>query len=224
MMRADKNASPRARKEQIIADFDGLLANAQMVILAENTGLTVAEMTSFRGRLAGAANDGDKPPAACVVKNTLARRALSKTSFTSLVDDLHGPLIYGVGSDPVALARIFVDFAKENKKLKVRCGGVAGGAGAVEIVDLGSIRALASMPSREALLARLAATTAAPISGFLRVLNEIPASAARAIDALRAQKEAQESQESQGAPAPSESESESPTPPQAAPESPSSAA
>ena len=221
MMRADKNASPRARKEQIIADFDGLLADAQMVILAENTGLTVAEMTSFRGRLAGAANDGDKPPAACVVKNTLARRALSKTSFTSLVDDLHGPLIYGVGSDPVALARIFVDFAKENKKLKVRCGGVAGGAGAVEIVDLGSIRALASMPSREALLARLAATTAAPISGFLRVLNEIPASAARAIDALRAQKE---SQESQGASAPSESESESPMPPQAAPESPSSAA
>lgn len=213
-MSRNSDMHPRARKEQIVSDFGGLLAGAQMVILAENEGLTVAEMARLRGRLAEAANGG-APPAARVVKNTLARRALSGTSFASLSSDLRGPLIYGVGADPVALSRAFVDFAKESQKLRVRGGGVADGAGEVEIVGLESIRALASLPSREALLARLAATTAAPIAGFLRVLNEIPASAARAIDALRAQKE------SQGAPA---APSESPTSPQAAPESPSSAA
>jgi large subunit ribosomal protein L10 len=100
-----------------------------------------------------------------VLKNTLARRAVADTPFASLADEMTGPLIYGISSDPVAAAKVLNDFAKTNDKLVIKAGSYAG-----NVLDKAGVAALASIPSREELLARLLGTMQAPVSGFARAL------------------------------------------------------
>jgi large subunit ribosomal protein L10 len=118
-----------------------------------------------------------------VLKNTLARRAVAGTSFEILADQLVGPLIYSVSSDPVAAARVLNDFAKDNQKLVLKAGAMGG-----TLLDANGVKALASMPSREELLAKLLGTMQAPVATFVRTLNEVPSKFVRALAAVEKQK------------------------------------
>jgi large subunit ribosomal protein L10 len=97
-----------------------------------------------------------------------------------------GPLIYGIGPDPVAVAKVLSTFAKDNDKLVVK-----GGAMANYVMDINGVKALATMPSRDELLARLLGTMQAPIAQFVRTLNEVPTKFVRGLAAVRDQKESQ---------------------------------
>lgn len=103
-----------------------------------------------------------------MLKNTLARRAVADTAFAPLAEHMTGPLIYSIGTDAVAPARVLADFAKTNDKLVLRAG-VYGG----KLLDKAGVQALASIPSREVLLAQLLGVMQAPISGFARVLAAV---------------------------------------------------
>jgi large subunit ribosomal protein L10 len=120
-----------------------------------------------------------------VLKNTLARRALTGTSFAGLSDKLVGPLVYGFSADPVSAAKVLAAFAKGNDKLVLKAGAMSD-----YVMDVKGVVALASMPSREELLAKLMATMQAPIGQFVRTLNEVPARLARTLAAVRDAKEA----------------------------------
>src|SRR4051812_10677040 len=115
-----------------------------------------------------------------VLKNTLVRRAVIDTPFASLAERMVGPLAYGIGSDPVAVAKVLSDFAKGHDKFVITGGALPG-----QVVSVKEISALASLPSREQLIARLLGTMQAPIAQFVRTLNEVPARFARTLAAVR---------------------------------------
>ena len=161
-------------KKAIVADFSAQLRTAEAVIIAENGGLSVADLSALRSRLR---ESGGR---LSVVKNTLARRALDGTPFDGLSPNLRGPLLYGVSPDPAALAKTLAEFGAQNKRLSLK-----GGAMPNTVLDAAGVAALAKLPGREVLLAELARTMRAPISTFVRALADAPARFARVLAAVR---------------------------------------
>ncbi|WP_332701076.1 50S ribosomal protein L10, partial [Devosia sp.] len=103
----------RNEKQAVVEEVTGLAAQAQTLVLAEYRGITVADMTRLR-------SDARKQGVnLSVLKNTLARRAVSGSSFEVVADQMTGPLIYGFSVDAVAAARVVADFAKTNDKLVI---------------------------------------------------------------------------------------------------------
>src|SRR5574340_536073 len=162
------------QKQAVVAEVARAVAGAQAIVMAENRGLPVADMTQLRAR-ARASGIYFR-----VVKNTLVRRAVADTPFAPLSDRMVGPLAYGIGTDPVAVAKVLNDFAKGNEKFVI-----AGGAMPGQLMSAQQIAALASLPSREELLARLVGTLQAPITKLVRTMNEVPARFARTVAAVR---------------------------------------
>jgi large subunit ribosomal protein L10 len=168
------------QKKALVAEVSAELARAQAVILAEYRSLRVAEMTELRRR---ARSSGIYLR---VLKNTLARRAIASSPFKGLADRLAGPLAYGIGSDPVALAKVLHEFAREHEQFVIRAGALANA-----VVTPQEIAELAKLPSRQELLAKLVATVQAPVAKLVRTLNEVPARFVRTLAAVRDAKQKQ---------------------------------
>lgn len=166
------------QKEAVVAEVAKEISGAQAIILAENRGMTVADVTRLR------ANARASGIYFRVVKNTLVRRAVADTPFASLADKMSGPLAYGIGTDPVAVAKVLNDFAKSHEKFVIRAGAMPG-----HLMSAKDVAALASLPSREELLGKLVATMQAPIAKFVRTLNEVPSRFVRTVAAIRDSRE-----------------------------------
>ncbi|MBM3392580.1 MAG: 50S ribosomal protein L10 [Betaproteobacteria bacterium] len=149
-------------KKAIVAEVSAQVASAQTIVVAEYRGIEVGDLTQLRAK---ARQSGVYLR---VLRNTLARRAVEGTPFSVLADQMTGPLIYGISTDPVAAAKVLNDFAKGNDKLVLRAGAFAGKA-----LDKSGVQALASIPSREELLARLLGVMKAPVSGFAVALGAL---------------------------------------------------
>ena len=152
----------RSEKEAVIKEVTDLAAKAQTLVMAEYRGITVADMTKLRTE---ARSNG---VALSVLKNTLARRAVSGSSFEVAGDQMTGPLIYGFSEDAIAAAKVVANFAKTNDKLVIR-GGVFGG----KALDSNGVKELASIPSKEVLLAQLCGLLMSPISRTAVVLGAL---------------------------------------------------
>jgi large subunit ribosomal protein L10 len=168
------------QKQAVVAEVAKQVAGAQAIVMAENRGLPVADMTQLRAK-ARASGVYFK-----VVKNTLVRRAVADTPFASLADKMVGPLAYGIGTDPVAVAKVLNDFAKGHEKLVITGGAMPG-----HVMSAKDIASLAALPSRDELIAKLLGTMQAPVAKLVRTMNEVPSKLVRALAALRDQKAAQ---------------------------------
>ena len=166
-------------KKEVVAEVSKTIESAQAMILAEYRGVGVGEMTTLR---AEARKSGVYLK---VLKNNLVKRAVTDTPFSSLSEDMTGPLMYGISEDPVAAAKVLNDFAKKNDLFVIKSGAISN-----EKLDVGAIKALASLPSREELLAKLMGTMQAPITKFVSTLNEVPSKFVRGLAAVRDQKPA----------------------------------
>lgn len=162
------------QKEAVVAEVAKQVAGAQAIVLAENRGMAVADMTALRAK-ARASGVYFR-----VVKNTLVRRAVAGTPFEKLTDRMVGPLAYGISSDPVAAAKVLNDFARGNEKFVITGGAMPG-----QVMSAKEVAALASLPSREELLSKLMGTMQAPIAKFVRTLNEVPGKFVRTLAAVR---------------------------------------
>ena len=149
----------RSEKEAVINEVTELAAKAQTLVMAEYRGITVADMTELRSK---ARSQG---VSLSVLKNTLARRAVSGSSFESVSDQMTGPLIYGFSEDAVAAAKVVADFAKTNDKLVIRGGVYAG-----KVLDVNGVKELANIPTKEVLLSQLCGLLMSPVSRTARVL------------------------------------------------------
>ena len=154
----------RSEKEAVIQEVTSLAAKSQTLVMAEYRGITVADMTKLRADARG------KSVALSVLKNTLARRAVTGTGFEVVADQMTGPLIYGFSEDAVAAAKVVADFAKTNDKLVIR-GGAYGG----KALDVAGVKKLASIPTKEVLLAQLCGLLKSPISRTAMVLSALAA-------------------------------------------------
>jgi large subunit ribosomal protein L10 len=154
----------RSEKEAVISEVTTLAAQAQTLVMAEYRGITVADMTKLRNQ---ARSNG---VSLSVLKNTLARRAVTGSSFEVVADQMTGPLIYGFSVDAIAAAKVVAEFSKTNDKLVIR-GGVYGG----KALDANGVKQLASIPSKEVLLAQLCGLLMSPMSRTAVVLGALAA-------------------------------------------------
>ncbi len=154
----------RSEKEAVISEVTTLAAQAQTLVIAEYRGITVADMTKLRNQ---ARSNG---VSLSVLKNTLARRAVTGSSFEVVADQMTGPLIYGFSVDAIAAAKVVAEFAKTNDKLVIRAGVYGGKA-----MDANGVKQLASIPSKEVLLAQLCGLLMSPMSRTAVVLGALAA-------------------------------------------------
>lgn len=121
------------------------LARAKGLLLSGFEGITVAQDTDLRGKVA---KIGAKYQ---VVKNSLIERAAQGTPIEPLAKKLRGTtsLAY-TQTDPVGLAKVITSYAKENPILVFKTGMVEG-----RVVSMADLSALASLPSREMLLSQV---------------------------------------------------------------------
>ena len=164
-------------KKAVVAEVGEQIVKAQAVIVAEYRGLEVGDMTRLRAK---ARHSGVYFR---VLKNSLARRAVEGTTFSELSEHMVGPLVYSIGDDPVATAKVLHEFEKENDKLVIKAGAMPN-----LLLSHKDIASLATMMSREELLAKLLGTMQAPIVNFVRTLNEVPTKFVRGLAAVRDQK------------------------------------
>jgi len=167
-------ALTRQEKATRIDEVSAIVARTKAIVVAEYRGMDVDSITRLRKQ---ARSQGVQLR---VLKNTLARRAVAGTPFAGLSDHLVGPLVYGMGSDPVAVAKVLSSFAKDNEKLVVKAGAMPD-----FVMDGKAVKALATLPSREELLAKLMATMRAPAAQLVRTLNEVPSRLVRTLAAVR---------------------------------------
>ena len=154
----------RARKEELVVELNGVFADAALVVVTHQSGLTVAESTDLRRRMR-AADASYK-----VAKNRLVKLALVGTPYEAIADLFEGPTAIAYSTDPVAAARVAVDFSKENDKLVV-----IGGAMAENRLDEAGVKALATLPSLDELRGKLLGLLNAPATKVAGVL-QAPAS------------------------------------------------
>ena len=150
------------QKQAVVAEVGAQVAQAQTIVLAEYSGIEVADITVLR------ANARKSGVYFRVLKNTLARRAVQGTPFEALAEKMVGPLVYSISADPVAAAKVVHEFAKTNDKLVIKAGAMSG-----SVMSAQQVAALAVIPSRDELIARLMATMNATTSKFVRTLAAI---------------------------------------------------
>ena len=168
------------QKKQIVADLHDRLARSAVVIVTDYKGLDVAAVTDLRRQLRASEVEFQ------VVKNTLLVRAAEDTDTALVQDQFKGPSAIAISyEDPVAPAKILTSFAKENEKLEIRAGVMAG-----KVLDLSAIKALSNMPSREQLLAQLLSAMQGVPTSLVRVLAALPQKLVYALNAIKEQKEA----------------------------------
>ncbi len=136
----------RAGKAEAIKSLEGVIADSGSVIVARYTGLTVAEMTEFRGKLR------EQGATAKVVKNRLFKKALDGKGGDAAEAMFTEQTVIAFAEDPVAAAKGASEFAKDNDKLVI-IGGLMGD----DILDNAAVEALAKMPSREEQIATIVA-------------------------------------------------------------------
>ncbi|MDM8558090.1 50S ribosomal protein L10 [Candidatus Parabeggiatoa sp. HSG14] len=166
-------------KRAIVVEVANIASQAYSAIVAEYRGMTVAEMTQLRTQARS------KGVYLRVVRNTLARRAVSNTDFECLQDILVGPIVLAFSIDePGASARVIKDFAQNNDKLIVKGVAVSG-----QLLEAYKIDAVASLPTYQEAISLLMSVMQAPITKLVRTLAEPHAKLVRTIAAVRDSKQ-----------------------------------
>ena len=151
----------RSGRQSSVEELSGEFSSVSAAFAIDYRGLKVEEATEFRRKIR---ESGAKYK---VVKNTLAKRALSGSSLAPLEPHLKGMTgLATTEKDPVALAKIINDFAKDVPAVVFK-----GGILANRPLDEKQFKALATLPAREVLLGQLLSVLQAPIQTLLGVLQ-----------------------------------------------------
>jgi large subunit ribosomal protein L10 len=153
----------RAAKANLVAELRDIFGKAALVVVTQSSGMTVAEATDLRKKVRAAGARFK------VTKNRLARLALKDTRFSGLADRFKGPTAIAYSTDPVAAAKVVAAYAKDNQKLQIVAGCLAG-----SVLDRAGVDALAKLPSLDELRGRLIALLQTPATR-LAVVAQAPA-------------------------------------------------
>ena len=163
----------KTEKQTLVDDLHKEFGRSEHAILVDFRGLSVPAVTEFRRKVR---QSGSRYR---VVKNTLAQRAVKDTPLEKLgpqFDNTTG--VAYTGTDPVALAKTLVDFAKDHPQLVVK-GGLSGS----QMLDAAGVKALSTMPSLPELRSKLLGLLQAPASSLVRLLNAPASQLARVLKA-----------------------------------------
>jgi len=158
-----------AQKREFVESLKGNLTAANLVLITNQSGLTVDESSELRSQMRDAGANYK------VVKNTLARIAVEGSRFEPMKDHFNGPAAVAFSEDSVAAV---VNYMETNPKLSI----VAGMLGE-KVLDKSAIQSLAKLPSLNVLRAKLLGVFQASATKIATVINEPASGLARVISA-----------------------------------------
>ena len=150
----------RIQKEEMVKTLEGIFDSSGSVVMAEYSGMTVAEMTELRAKLR------EKGATIRVVKNRLAKIAMKGRSFEEAGKMLTGPVAVAYADEIGAAPKVAVEYAKDNEAFNI-IGGFMG----EEIFDEAGIVTLSKLPSREELISMAAQLLLAPTTSIASALT-----------------------------------------------------
>jgi large subunit ribosomal protein L10 len=150
----------RVQKQQLAESLHQDFAETICVVVTQQSGMTVAEVTQLRREMIGA---GARYR---VTKNRLAKRALEGTEFSGLAPLFTGPTAIAFSRDPVAAAKAAVAYANRNNKLTIIGGGLQG-----QVLDEAGVKALATLPSLDDLRGRIIGLIQGPATKLAGLLQ-----------------------------------------------------
>jgi large subunit ribosomal protein L10 len=169
----------RSEKADLVEELKRVFSETSVVVVTRNLGLTVAQSTDLRLKMRDAGAQFK------VTKNRLALIALEESRYKPIGDLLTGPTALATSGDPVAAAKVAVDFAKTTDRFEI-----VGGAMGDTLLDVNGIKALAALPSLDQLRATLVGLIQAPATKIARTINEPGAQLARIFTAYAAKEAA----------------------------------
>ena len=169
----------RTEKREFVASLATVFAETSMVVVTRNAGLTVSEVTDLRRKMRAAGANFK------VAKNRLAILALDGTKFNAIAPMLKGPTALAWARDPVAVAKVAVEFAKTNEKFVV-----LGGALGTQTLNADGIKALSELPSLDTLRAGLLGMISTPATRIAAILQAPGGQLARVFGAFARKDEA----------------------------------
>jgi large subunit ribosomal protein L10 len=141
-------------KEKKVEEI-GNIFRSSGVYLFDYRGLSVAEMEGFRSRVKNIGDDANVK----VIKNRLAIKYFQKEKKSYGRELFNGPMAAAYGNaNFVEVAKILVDFEKENEKIKIKAGFVE-----QTFADKEKVKAVAKLPAKEQLMAQLVLCIAMPL-------------------------------------------------------------
>ena len=152
-------------KKRMADELAQEVESLESFLLYDYTGLKAEDVHKLRSACF------EKEVTAKVVKNTMAKLALSSDSYPEGVKKLFkGPTAMAYGGDSIAsVAKLLVDFSKENKKLVIKGGYIPG-----KVLNADDVEALSKVPSRVELLSMLAGVFQAPMQQIASILAGPP--------------------------------------------------
>tara|TARA_B110000438_G_scaffold74290_1_gene74388 strand:- start:473 stop:994 length:522 start_codon:yes stop_codon:yes gene_type:complete len=126
----------RSEKNSFVQELKEEIKDSSSIIVAHYDGLSVLETDSLRKEMR---DNGAKFK---VTKNRLTKIALTDTPYESISDLFTGPTAIAYSSDPVAPAKVSVNFEKKFENFKIIGGCYEG-----EKIDINKINFLATLPS-----------------------------------------------------------------------------
>ncbi len=169
-----------SQKKEVVERLAKAFKESEISILVDYKGLNVLKMTELRAQLR---KEGIQIE---VVKNSLMALASEGTDAALMKDFFKGPNALVLSKkDPVAPAKILINFAKDNDKLEIKAGALSG-----KLLNPEEIKQLAKLPSKEELLGKLVYTLNAVPTSFVNVLSGVPRAFVNVLNAIKDQKEA----------------------------------
>jgi large subunit ribosomal protein L10 len=162
----------RTQKQQVTETLRQDLSDTVCVVITHQTGLTVDEVTQLRRQMRNAGASYR------VTKNRLVRRALEGTRFEPLAPLFTGPTAIAFSRDPVAAAKVAVEYANRNNKLTIVGGGLSG-----QTLDADAVKALARLPSLDELRGKIIGLVQAPATKLAGLLQAPAGQLARVLAA-----------------------------------------
>ena len=169
----------RSQKADLVAELKQVFSETSVVVVTRNLGLTVAQSTDLRLKMRDAGAQFK------VAKNRLALIALEDTRYKPIGDLLRGPTALATSGDPVAAAKVAVDFAKTTDKLEI-----VGGAMGATALNVEGVKALATLPSLDELRAKIVGLVQAPAQKLASITQAPAGQLARVFGAYGAKEAA----------------------------------
>lgn len=163
---------PTQKKIETVAELGEKLRRAQLTIVADYRGLTVADMQNLRAQLRPLGTEVK------VAKNTLTAIAARANGLAAIEPALSGPsaLIF-VYDDLASSAKAVADFVRTSRIMSVR-GGLLGG----RLVTPEQVTSLATLPPRADLQAQALGALVGPVTGLLGLFTSVASSLVSILD------------------------------------------
>ena len=149
-------------KQDAVKTISEGIQNSKAIAIVSYHGLTVAEITELRRKLA------EKNARFGVFKNTMVRRALKENNIEGLDEFLEGPNAFVFSPETSSGVNIIYQYSRGHENLVLKGGYVEG-----QVVDAKGLKAVAKLPTKEQLLSMFCMVLNEPISGFARAIKSV---------------------------------------------------